>query len=503
MRRWPATDEVRAALAAPRDDLIGEARGDRDGTFVQVDGPFDGYGRTVTDEGDHLVERTTYRLLLPWFGWLFALPVRWAIARRGRPPAAPAGAGQRAQRTPWWSPPDRLTQRQLTVLGLLAASSMSSAFINTLFTQTVTFAADDFGVGDTGIGIAGSLVRAGIVIALPAAVLADRIGRRRVIVAMSFAAPLISAAGALAPNFPFLVATQTIGRPLGLALDFMVAVVAAEEMPRNSRAYAVSILAMASGLGSGVAVIALPLADTSESGWRLVYVVTLIWLVVAVDMLRRLPETERFARPHVVASRLDRRRFGVLAAIALLTNLLVAPASFFQNDYLKDERGYSATIIAIFTLATATPAALGLIAGGRLADTGGRRRVVATGLPVAAVLITVSFSIGGPVMWIATVLAGMAGAVAYPALAVYRAELFPTGNRGRAAGMLTTAALLGGIGGLLLMGQLLDRGTSHGAVIGGLAVGQLAAVAVALRWLPETAHRELEDLNPEDRPAAV
>ena len=69
---------------------------------------------------------------------------------------------------------------------------------------------------------------------------------------MAVAAPLVTAAGALAPTFPFLVATQALGRPLGLALDFLVAVVAAEEMPRNCRAYAVSVLALASGLGAGM-----------------------------------------------------------------------------------------------------------------------------------------------------------------------------------------------------------------------------------------------------------
>ena len=115
------------------------------------------------------------------------------------------------------------------------------------------------------------------------------IGRRRIVTAMAVAAPLVTAAGALAPTFPFLVATQAIGRPLGLALDFLVAVVAAEEMPRNSRAYAVSVLAMASGLGAGVAVMALPLADISAGSWRLVYLVALVWLVVAVDIARRLP----------------------------------------------------------------------------------------------------------------------------------------------------------------------------------------------------------------------
>ena len=81
-----------------------------------------------------------------------------------------------------------------------------------------------------------------------------------------------------------------------------------------------------------------------------------MWLVVAVDIARRLPETRRFERPHVIAPRLDRRRFAVLAAVALLANLFVAPASLFQNGYLEDVRGFSATTIAIFTIATATPA---------------------------------------------------------------------------------------------------------------------------------------------------
>ena len=118
--------------------------------------------------------------------------------------------------------------------GLLAAAAMSSAFTNTVFTQTVTFAADDFGVGNTGVGVA-VLVRAGILITIPLAIAGDRIGRRKIVIAMAWTAPIVTATGALAPNFPFLVATQSIGRPLGLALDFLIAVIAAEEMPRGSR----------------------------------------------------------------------------------------------------------------------------------------------------------------------------------------------------------------------------------------------------------------------------
>ena len=481
----------------PRDDIVRE-RADGDGRFVQEAGPFIEYERVVDHDGDGstIEERTTYRYRLPWFGWLLALPIRWAIARRGHDPAS----DRPFSRTPGWAPPDRLTPRQLSILGLLAASSMASAFINTLFTQTVEFAADDFGVGDSGIGIAGAVVRAGIVFVLPIAVLADRIGRRTVIVAVGFAAPLIAAAGALAPTFPILVATQTIGRPLGLALDFLVAVVAAEEMPRNSRAYAISVLAMASGLGAGIAVASLPLADLGTGGWRLVYVVTLIWLLVAVSIARHLPETRRFQRQHVVSPPIDRRRFVLLAAVAVLANLFVAPASLFQNGYLEDERGYSAALIAAFTLATATPAGIGLIIGGRVADVRGRRRVIAVCLPMAAALLVISYSIGGPPMWLAASLGGVVGAIAFPALAVYRNELFPTGSRSRASALVTAAALLGGIVGLVVMGTLLDGGRSHGVVLGWLATAQLVVVAIVLLWFPETAHRELEELNPIDRP---
>lgn len=505
-RTWPAEPDVIDRLLAPRDDLVGELAaldGDRRGAdgaaqvFHQEAGPFTSYERTIDVDDDAVTERTSYRMVVPWFGWLFALPVRAAIGRRGH---APTGARAAAPgRQPAWAPPDRLTSRHVLILGLLAAASMSAAFVNTLFTQTVNFAADDFGISEAGQGTAGVIVRCGIVLVLPLAVLADRVGRRRMIVLVAWLAPVCSALGAIAPNFWILVATQTIGRPLGLALDLLVAVVAAEEMPRNSRAYAVSVLAMASGLGAGIAVMALPVADLGAAGWRFVYVVALIWLIVAADLARRLPETERFQQPHAMSPRLARGRFALIGTVAFLANVFVAPASFFQNRYLRDVRGYSAFEITAFTLSTATPAALGLIVGGRLADVTGRRRVFAVALPAGTALLTLSFVVGGPAMWACAFGGGLLGGVAFPALAVYRTELFPTGNRGRAAGLVTALALIGGSVGLVITGELVDRGWSYGGVMTMLAGAQVVTATIVFATYPETAHRDLEDLNPEDR----
>ena len=68
---------------------------------------------------------------------------------------------------------------------------------------------------------------------------------------------------------------------------------------------------------------------------------------------------------------------------------------------------------------------------------------------------------------------------------------------------ITAAALLGGIVGLIVMGQLLDHDWTHGRVMALLASAQLLVVVIVLRWFPETAHQELETLNPEDAASPI
>lgn len=484
--RWPADPAITDAALQPRCDLLVEQQIEP-GSFVQADGPFQHYTRQVTASDGVVRQRISYRITIPWFGWVFWLPIRHALRRPG-------------QKMPWWAPPDRLTPRQVKVLGLLAAASLSATFSNTLFTQTAHFAADRFGISNTGLGWGGVIVRLGVVITLPLAMLADRAGRRRMLVITAWITPIVCALGAAAPSFWTLVATQTIGRPVGLAMALLVAVVAAEEVPRNSRAWTISVIALAGGLGAGVAVAALRLADLGPDGWRLVYVISLVWVPVAVSLTRHLPETIRFQARHATGQRLPMRRFGVIAAVAISSNLFIAPASFFQNRYLEDWRGYTGGGIALFTLMTATPASIGLIVGGRIADTFGRRTVILVCTPLSTALLVLTYSLPGAAMWGLALCGGILAGVAYPAFQVYRAELFATGSRGRANGWLTAISLAGGSVGLVIAGQLIDRGWSFGSTMALLAIGQVIAAVIAYLWYPETAHLELEQLNPQDAP---
>ncbi|HEY8093689.1 MAG TPA: MFS transporter [Acidimicrobiales bacterium] len=489
--RWSGA-QAEPKLLEPRDDLILE-RPAGPGRFEQAEGPFRSYERTVSEGADGAItEVTSYRLAIPWFGWAFARPTRRSLLR---PPDQRLHGG----RQPWWAPPQRLDARAAHVLGLLAAAQLTVGFCNAVFSQTAAFAADEFGASEGAQGVAGSIVRLGIVFTVILLALADRVGRRRILVGTAIAAPLLAAIGAVAPSLAALTAIQTVARPVAIALGLVVTIVAAEEMPAGSRAYAVSVLGLAYALGAGTCVWVLPLADLGVQGWRLIYAVGLVYLVVAVSLARGVPESRRYVLPHAERAPLPGRRFLLLAASAFLYNLLIAPTTFYENRYLKDVQGYSATLIAVFTIVTATPGAIGILIGGRLADVKGRRLVGTVALIAVAVGNIVVFSSMGAELWGAKLTTSILAGMAVPALGVYAAELFPTSRRGGANGGISALSIIGSVAGLLLAGQLLDRGATYGTVVTILAIGPLIYAALVVFAYPETARRSLDDINPEDR----
>jgi MFS family permease len=119
-------------------------------------------------------------------------------------------------------------------------------------------------------------------------------------------------------------------------------------------------------------------------------------------------------------------------------------------------------------------------------------------MPLSTVLLVGSFSVGGAAMWALALFGGILGGAAYPAFTVYRTELFPTGNRGRANGFVTALSLAGSSIGLVVVGGLVDRGWSYGEAMLLVGGGQLLAALIAYLAYPETAHLELEQINPQD-----
>ena len=479
----PQLDRARA----PRDDVVTEAI--HDDHFVATMGPFTRYRRSLVEAADgSTTEVIDYRLApLVWpvpFGLLYSQALR-------NPP--------RRGTRPFWAPPDTPDAIASTAIGALCTLAVVFGYLGTLLTQTITFAADEFGATKADQGATLAAVRIGVLGAVALTAMADRRGRRTALLAIATAATIVTAISALAPDMISLGLAQTVARGLATAGAVLLPVVAAEEMPAGSRAFAISLISMAGALGVGLCLFALPLADIGIAGWRLLYVLPLLGLLLVRMVARHFVESRRFAVSHErVPMAGHGRRFWLLAMSALLLNLFTAPASQLMNEFLRDERGFSAARISLFTILTNTPGVIGIIIGGRLADTRGRRMVGAVGV-AGGVGFTVAMVLsGGWPMWALSVLGAVVGAATVPALGVYGPELFPTSLRGRANGTIAILGVTGSVIGLVVAGVLADRWGSLGPALALLSVGPAVMAILVLVAYPETAHRELEDLNPED-----
>jgi len=503
--RFETDDAGLAALLVPREDLVLEARdpaprSDGAHQFICAEGPFEHYERTVvaTAAGPgrlHIEEAIRWRSAIPLWGRIFRPLIERQLQRTKAPPAP----DEDQPAAPWWSPPSRLDARASAILSRLCGLSMLAGYLGTTLTQTLTFAADEFGASQAAQGTTLSAVRVGVLLSLVLMGAADRRGRKRLLTVCAVGGAVASAAGALSPSLWVLGGTQTFARAFSTALALLIGVVAAEEMPAGGRAYAASVLAMTAALGAGLAVALVVFADAAPWAWRIIYVVPVLLLGLFLKVADRLPESRRFVRPHGQATlRGHRGRLALLGASGFFALLFLAPVSQFQNEFLKDEHGFSAPMLALFTFATSTPAGIGIVVGGKLADQRGRRIVGAIGMVGGAAFLALSYQLSGPGIWLAWLMGATLAAMTVPALGVYGPELFPTALRGKANGLITVGSVVGSAVGLTVAGRLGDHFGRLGPGIAMLGLGPLVVAALVILFYPETAHLELEELNPED-----
>ena len=518
-------DEVRN-WSQPRRDIVHESdpetNGDGTLVFTARSGPFLEWTRTIdvgppTDDGSgrslvEIDERIDYRLAVPFWGGIFRFALRFHLRQAPKPDG----------KTPWWAPPEVLTARAATILSLLCVLGAFAGYLGTLISQTLTYAAEQFGASTSDQGTLLATVRIGVLMSMVVVAFADRRGRRIVLITSVIGACAFTALGALAPGMWWLGTTQTFARSLSTVVGLVIAIIAVEEMPAGARAFAVSVLTMAAALGAGLCVTNLVYVDVATGAWRVAYALPLLFIIPCWRIGKRLPETHRFSRQkdladaavalaqrtagQVLADRTEEQsrsvtwgRVVLLAASGFLWSLFLAPAAQFLNEFLRTERGFSGIGIAVFVLATITPGGIGIVLGGKLADRHGRRIIGALGIAGGVGFTVVAYLSWGWSLWMASIVASIIGAIAIPALAVYGPELFPTSQRGTANGGLQVVSVAGSSTGLLLAGWLADRIGGLGPAIAILAIGPAVLIGLILAFYPETARRELEDLNPSDR----
>lgn len=529
------------AVTAPREGLVRERAvavenrpltGPAEYRFCQEKGPLAAYERRVVvaraGPDAYYVEQAVHlRVGLPWWSWLLTLPVQAHLN-----PLRPSLSSGAAQSVPWWAPPALLDRRSAGIVATLAALSTVQGFVSGLLPVTLTFAASQFHKSTFDQGLVFALVQMSALPALAALVLADKRGRRRVVLWACAGAVAASEVGGLAPSISFLAGAQVCAGALLGAATIATVVVAVEEVPAGARAWSVGVLTLALGLGAGVPLAMLPLAGLGTGSWRLLYLASAACMPVVLGSARHLPESRRWAagrgmpaspgtslgtgaslhdrrppgavrpyfwlssrsRPRLMASSRGTGRLVMVCTGVFLFAVFSAPSAVFQTQFLVDSRHYSAGAVSLLEQLAGTLGGVGTLASGRLADTRGRRPVGMVCVAGAAVFMLGAYSVAGWPMWLLDIGAQVFFYAVTPVLAVYGAELFATSSRAAKAGMVSASSALGATAGLVLLPALSDGPPGFASGLALLAVGPAILVLLIATRFPESAGTELEAL---------
>jgi putative MFS transporter len=353
--------------------------------------------------------------------------------------------------------------------------------------------ADGLGVSIGLFGVGVAVIRLAALGSVPILRAADRIGRRTMLLVSIAAFTAATGLTALAWGLVAFVAIQIVARAFLATESSLGAVVISEEVRKERRGAALSLVGVISFLGPGLTALAILAVPLTPLDWRIFYVIALPPLFVIAYLRRNLGETTAFSvaqtedrlQPRLIprvpepyGSRLRRIAtvFGVAGAIQ-------TAAFFYSSTLAQDEYGWNALYTA--TILTAGPFALaGFLFGGPGSDRIGRRPVLAAALVLGVISNLMIFSEVRPLFvpgfWVAASANAAVLAVGY----AYLSELFPTELRATLTSVVVAAQIAGGSISLLVVGALAGAvDTSLQLVVGGLLA---APVILLLRGLPET-----------------
>ncbi len=388
-----------------------------------------------------------------------------------------------------------LDRRQRATLAWAGLAVVLAAFDGSVLVLALPAIAADFNADTPALSDLGSVLAVGTIGALPLATLADRFGRRRLI-ALGVAGFSIAN---FASGFAQSLAVLAFLRLFAVCFEVLVAGVATalivEESAPDRRGQAVSILALLSGFGTGVTVIAYPLLAPH---WRWLFYAGGVGVLAAPAIWILLPESKAWMAVRVTGSALRLlftrpwlRRVLVLAAMTGLLAVLLEPAGLLFTVYASRVLNLSPVAISTLIVVSGVAGACSYLAGGYLTDRFGRRGPAIILTIATAAATSLSFATAAFGFFVGNVLWSASASAATPVFGAWSAELFPTRARATAEATTAVATALGSILGLQAVGLLSSRaGLGPSIELGGVAA---VAGAFLLFLLPETKEEPLPE----------
>ncbi len=388
-----------------------------------------------------------------------------------------------------------LDRRQRVTLVWAGAAVVLTAFDGSVLVLALPAIANDFHASTPALSDLGSVLAIGALGAVPLATLADRFGRRRLIAVGVAGFSVANFASAFAPTLADLALLRLIAVCFEVLVAGVATALVVEEAPRARRGQAVSVLALLSGFGTGVTVIAYPIVAPH---WRWLFLAGGIGVLIAPLIWWLLPEGRTWLGVRVTGSALRllmqppwRRRLIVLAAMTALLAVLLEPAGLLFTVYASRALGMSPVAISTLIVVSGVAGATCYLAGGYLTDRFGRRGPAIALTIATAAATSLSFATGAFGFFIGNVLWSAFASAATPVFGAWSAELYPTRARATAEAAGAVASSAGSIAGLQLVAVLAATTGLGGAIeLGGVAA---IAGALLLFLLPETKQQPLPE----------
>ena len=420
---------------------------------------------------------------------------------------------------PWWawiffySPvPEGITRPQWVMLGALGATYLINSYDLGVLNLALPQIQATVALSEEDVGKLAAVVRLGVLPALALNVIADRIGRRRLLLFTIYGFTLCTFLTSFVRTPVEFAILQLLARTFLYTEEMLAIVVVAEVLAPNARGWGIGLMIAFGALGHGLSAVAFSLVDVLPYGWRALYVIGIVPLLVIAWLRRSLEETERF---RVSAERRGASTQPWLAPLkSLLTRypwrllalcLAVAPVAFangtaiqFQSKFLQSAHGYTPSEVSGLILLGGPLAMTGGLLIGRASDRFGRRRVLASVIG-ANLMATIAFYNGAgmvlPLVWVLAIFCNFGIDVLFSALG---SELFATAYRSTASGVRSIVSTVSIAAGLAIEGSLYVALGGHAEAITAMAWCALASPLILLAFVPETARRELEEIAPDE-----
>lgn len=415
-------------------------------------------------------------------------------------------------------PLERLSPYLRHLLFFICTASLFEGYDGVITSLALPYLGKDFGLASQGLGFTLGALQAGTIAAFLLVRLADRYGRRPVLLAVCVGYTLTTVLTAFSIGVYDFIIYQFLSRALQVSEVGVGAVILAEELPARYRGRGVTMMISAAMLGGVVGSLLFPVLVRTALGWRALYIVGGVLLLPLAFYWTRIQETQRWREvqagqelrpPQSDSSQVRwREDVGLLLGPMYRGRLIAGSTLWFFTCvyglavigffplYAAQERGWSPEMVGMTATLGYMVAFLGYLASGPLLDSVGRKITASAYFALGTVTAGMCFQAEQTVIIAVFYALAMAMSGVWAISATITAEIFPTHMR--ATGNAVVNNVLGRLGCVLspsLIGVLSTQLGAVGDAVAVIVLGNiLICVPISLVLLPETKGRALEDI---------